>query len=54
MIEDGVMAAEDLEAVWEQIRSEVDDAEQFGEDSPVPDPSVLLDDVYSLPDGAVL
>ena len=54
LIEDGVMAAEDLEAVWEQIRSEVDDAVQFGEDSPMPDPSTLLDDVYSLPDGAVL
>jgi TPP-dependent pyruvate/acetoin dehydrogenase alpha subunit len=54
LIDGGVMTAEGLQAVREQIQAEVDDAVQFGENSPMPDPSTLLDDVYSLPKGEIL
>jgi TPP-dependent pyruvate/acetoin dehydrogenase alpha subunit len=54
LIDGGVMTAEGLQAVREQIQEEVDDAVQFGENSPMPDPSTLLDDVYSLPKGEIL
>lgn len=53
LTDSGVMTAEGLQAVREQIQAEVDDAVQFGEDSPMPDPSALLDDVYSLPRGGI-
>ena len=42
------MTAADLQTVREEIQDEVDDAVQFGEDSPMPDPSTILDDVYSV------
>ena len=48
LIESGVMTAADLQTVREEIQDEVDDAVQFGEDSPMPDPSTILDDVYSV------
>lgn len=54
LLEGGVTSSADLEAVWAKIQAEVEDAVQFGEDSPMPDPSTLLDDVYSLPEGEAL
>ncbi len=37
---------ETLQAIDEELRLEVDDAVRFAEDSPVPDPSELMTDVY--------
>lgn len=46
-VEAGVVAAAELEAVWEATRQEVADAVAFAEASPDPDPADLLDDVYT-------
>jgi len=46
-VADGVVAADELEAVWEATRAEVAEAVAFAEASPYPDPADLLDDVYT-------
>ena len=45
--EAGLISAEELAAVREQVQSEVDAAVEFGENSPLPDVSTLLTDVYT-------
>ena len=43
----GVMSPEEADAVRAEIGAEVDAAVEFGQQSPMPDPSTLLDDVYT-------
>lgn len=40
----------DIEAIHERVKSEVDEAVQFAEESPFPDESELLTDIYAEPD----
>jgi TPP-dependent pyruvate/acetoin dehydrogenase alpha subunit len=47
MIEAGTATREDIDAVWEQLRADIDAAVEFAENSPLPDPDAVLQDVYS-------
>jgi len=44
--EQDIMSKDDMAAVHETVKGELDVAIQFANDSPMPDPSTLLDDVY--------
>lgn len=44
--EQNIMSKDDMAAVHETVKGELDVAIQFANDSPMPDPSTLLDDVY--------
>ncbi len=44
--EQDIMSKDDMAAVHETVKSELDVAIQFANDSPMPDPATLLDDVY--------
>ena len=46
--EAGLMTAEEIAAVHAEIGAEVDAAVQFGEESPMPEPSTLFEDVYTV------
>ena len=48
MVGAGVATAEELAAVHEQVQAEVDEAIQFAEDSPYPEPDQILQDVYTV------
>ncbi len=45
--EAGIISAEELAAVRAEVEAEVAAAVEFGENSPMPDPSTLLTDVYT-------
>ncbi|MEE2768636.1 MAG: thiamine pyrophosphate-dependent dehydrogenase E1 component subunit alpha [Actinomycetota bacterium] len=47
LVDAGIMSDAEIKRVRDQIQADVDEAVQFGEDSPMPDPSTLLDDVYT-------
>ena len=48
MIEDNNWATpEEIEAINNKVKAEVDDAVQFAEDSPYPDDSELYKDIYT-------
>ena len=47
MVEQGVVDRAAVEAVWEQLRSDIDAAIEFAESSPEPEVSSLTDDVYT-------
>ena len=47
LIENGTASAEQIEAVWAQLRADIDTAIAFAEESPLPDPSQVLVDVYT-------
>ncbi|MEO2175851.1 MAG: thiamine pyrophosphate-dependent dehydrogenase E1 component subunit alpha [bacterium] len=47
LIELKVMTRKKIDKIYSDINKELEEAIQFGEDSPFPDPSNLLDDVYS-------
>jgi pyruvate dehydrogenase E1 component alpha subunit len=47
MVEQGVVDRAAVEAVWEQLRSDIDAAIEFAESSPEPDVDNLIDDVYT-------
>jgi TPP-dependent pyruvate/acetoin dehydrogenase alpha subunit len=49
LAESGLLPAAAAEVVRAEIRAQVDDAVAFAEESPLPDPSGLLTDVYSEP-----
>ena len=49
LAEASVLSPEEAEAVRSEIQAEVDAAVEFGENSPMPDPATLLDDVYTEP-----
>ncbi|HSS10680.1 MAG TPA: thiamine pyrophosphate-dependent dehydrogenase E1 component subunit alpha [Acidimicrobiales bacterium] len=48
MIAGEAATREQLNAVWDEVRSEVADAVAYGESSPQPDVAGLLDDVYTV------
>jgi pyruvate dehydrogenase E1 component alpha subunit len=47
LIENGTASAEQIEAVWAQLRADIDTAIAFADESPLPDPSQVLVDVYT-------
>jgi pyruvate dehydrogenase E1 component alpha subunit len=44
--EQGIMSTDEMAGVHEAAQEEIETAVKFAEDSPMPDPSALLDDVY--------
>ncbi len=46
-----VMSAAEAEKVWAEVQTEIDAAIQFAEESPLPDPATILDDVYTVAAG---
>jgi TPP-dependent pyruvate/acetoin dehydrogenase alpha subunit len=48
LLDAGVVVASDIEAVWEELRADIDTAIQFAEDSPLPTIDQILTDVYTL------
>jgi pyruvate dehydrogenase E1 component alpha subunit len=44
--EQGIMSSDDIAKVHQTAQEQIDAAIQFANDSPMPDPSALLDDVY--------
>jgi pyruvate dehydrogenase E1 component alpha subunit len=52
LIEAGTATRDDIDAVWAELRNDIEVAIQFAEDSPLPDPEAVLADVYTLMDGA--
>jgi TPP-dependent pyruvate/acetoin dehydrogenase alpha subunit len=49
----GVLSGDEIQAVHADVEAQVEAAIQFAEDSPLPDPDTLLDDVYTLAKPAV-
>jgi TPP-dependent pyruvate/acetoin dehydrogenase alpha subunit len=47
LAEQDILSAEAAKAVHEQVNAEVDAAVKFANESPMPDPSTLLEDVYA-------
>ena len=47
----GVLSAAEIEAVHAEVEARIEEAIRFAEDSPLPDPSTLLDDVYTVSGG---
>lgn len=47
LLDEGLADEETLAAIEAEAKSEVDDAEEFARNSPQPDPSELLDDVFA-------
>ena len=47
LIESGVMSADSLQAIKDEIQKEVDKSVEFAEESPFPDVEEMLLDVYS-------
>ena len=47
LIEIGTMTAEQIEAVWAELRDDIAAAIQFADDSPLPDADQLLTDIYT-------
>ena len=52
LIDAGTASRVELDAVWAELRANIDTAIQFAEDSPLPDPEAVLDDVYTIMEGA--
>lgn len=52
LIDAGTATRVDFDAVWAELRADIDTAIQFAEDSPLPDPEAVLDDVYTIMEGA--
>ncbi len=51
MVDQGEVSSDEIRTVWNDIQAEVDDAVRFGEESPLPNPSALLEDVYTVREG---
>jgi pyruvate dehydrogenase E1 component alpha subunit len=47
LVTDGTLTAEEADAITESARQEIDDAVQFGLDSPFPAPERAVDYVYA-------
>ena len=47
MAESGVLDAAGARAVWDEVGEAIAAAIEFAEESPYPDPSTMLDDVYT-------
>jgi len=52
LIEAGTATRADFDAIWAELRVDIETAIQFAEDSPLPDPEAVLDDVYTIMEGA--
>ena len=52
LIEAGTATRADFDAIWAELRGDIETAIQFAEDSPLPDPQAVLDDVYTIMEGA--
>jgi acetoin:2,6-dichlorophenolindophenol oxidoreductase subunit alpha len=50
LIDNGTASRDEIDAVWAELRADIDTAIQFAEDSPVPTPDQLLVDVYTVMD----
>ncbi len=48
LIEAGTASRADFDAIWAELRDDIETAIQFAEDSPLPDPAAVLADVYTL------
>lgn len=48
LIKEGVLTEEEAKRLEEEVEREIEEAEKFALESPYPDPSELLDDVYAL------
>jgi TPP-dependent pyruvate/acetoin dehydrogenase alpha subunit len=48
LIEMGTATRDDIDAVWAELRADIDTAIEFAENSPVPTPDQLLVDVYTV------
>jgi acetoin:2,6-dichlorophenolindophenol oxidoreductase subunit alpha len=48
LIDNGTASRDEIDAVWAELRADIDTAIQFAEDSPVPTPEQLLVDVYTV------
>jgi acetoin:2,6-dichlorophenolindophenol oxidoreductase subunit alpha len=46
--ESGVASRDQIETVWAEVRDAIEAAIEFADNSPFPEPSALLDDVYSV------
>ena len=47
LVSEGVLTEAEADAVVERTRARIEEAIQFADDSPLPDPAALLDDVYT-------
>ena len=47
VLEDGTLSEEDVERIDREATAEVEAAERFAEESPIPDPSVLDGALYA-------
>lgn len=45
----GIMFADEIEAMEEEVKAEVKEAERFGRESPFPEPQELFEDMYANP-----
>ena len=52
LIEAGTATRGDFDDIWAELRGDIETAIQFAEDSPLPDPEAVLDDVYTIMEGA--
>lgn len=48
MVEAGEATTADFEAVWAQLRADIEAAIQFAEESPLPTPDMVMADVYTM------
>ena len=47
ILEEGLISDDDLEAVFDEVEREVEEAIAFADESPFPEPEALFDDVYA-------
>jgi pyruvate dehydrogenase E1 component alpha subunit len=47
LIENGTATSDQIEAIWAELRADIEAAIAFAEDSPLPDPSQVMVDVYT-------
>ncbi|MEP7115671.1 MAG: thiamine pyrophosphate-dependent dehydrogenase E1 component subunit alpha, partial [Ilumatobacteraceae bacterium] len=47
LIENGTATSEQIESIWAELRSDIEAAIVFADESPLPDPSQILVDVYT-------
>jgi pyruvate dehydrogenase E1 component alpha subunit len=48
LIEAGTMSRADVDAVWAQLNADIEDAIRFAEESPLPEPSEMMADIYTV------
>ncbi len=54
LIEAGTASREDIDAIWAELRADIEAAIEFAEASPLPDPEAVLADVYTVMDSSGL